>query len=110
VLRGHQDELTTAVLTRDDRQVVSSSADGSVRLFDAHTGAALAVLQAAEGAFYDLALSPDGKIATLGKGEVVRVFSCDVCGSLERVRALALSRSPRPLTAEERQRFLAAAD
>jgi len=41
---------------------------------------------------------------------VVRVFQCDVCGSLERVRALARARSPRPLTAEERRQFLAAAE
>jgi len=58
---------------------------------------------------YDVALSRDGNIATLGRGDVVRVFPCDVCGSLERVRALALSRSPRQLTENERKQFLAAA-
>jgi WD40 repeat protein/DNA-binding SARP family transcriptional activator len=110
VMRGHEDELTTALFTADDTQVLSTSQDGSVRLFDARTGMQLAVVHSAEGELYDVALSPDGKIATLGKGEVVRVFPCDVCGSLDRVRALALSRSPRPLTAEERQQFLAAAE
>jgi WD40 repeat protein len=109
VMRGHEDELTSALFTADDNQVLSSSQDGSVRLFDARTGVQLAVLQPAEGELYDLALSRDGRIATLGKGEVVRVFTCDVCGSLDRVRALARSRSPGPLTAEEREQFLAAA-
>jgi WD40 repeat protein/DNA-binding SARP family transcriptional activator len=108
-MQGNQDEVTTAVFTPDDAQVLSSGADGSLRLFDARTGKALAALQSAEGELYDVALSRDGKVATLGKGEVVRVFPCEICGSLGRVRALALSRSPRPLTEEERQQFLAAA-
>jgi WD40 repeat protein len=89
--------------------VLTSSQDGSLRLWDARTGTALAVLQSGQGEIYDAALSRDGKIATLGKGEVVHVFKCDVCGSLEQVRALALSRAPRPLTARERRQFLAAA-
>jgi WD40 repeat protein/DNA-binding SARP family transcriptional activator len=110
VMRGHEDELTNALFTADGSQVLSSSQDGSIRLFDAHTGTQLAAVQSAEGELYDVALSRDGTIATLGKGEVVRVFRCEVCGSLDQVRALALSRSPRPLTAEEREQFLAATE
>ena len=109
VLRGHTDEVSTVVVTADDGKVLSASQDGTVRLWDSRTGAALAVLQS-EAELYDVALSRDGKIATLGKGEVVRVFRCEVCGSLQEVRALARSRAPRSLTAEERQRFLAGTD
>jgi WD40 repeat protein/DNA-binding SARP family transcriptional activator len=110
VLRGHEDEITTAVVSSDGTRVLTSSQDGSLRLWDAHSGAQLAVLQSGEGEIYDAAMSSDGKIATLGKGEVVRVFACDVCGSIERVRALALSRAPRSLTARERRQFLSLAD
>jgi WD40 repeat protein/DNA-binding SARP family transcriptional activator len=109
VMRGHDDEVTTVLFTANGAQVLSSSQDGTLRLWDARTGVQLAVLSDV-GELYDVALSRDGKIATLGKGEVVRVFQCDVCGSLERVRALARARSPRPLTAEERRQFLAAAE
>jgi WD40 repeat protein len=110
VMRGHEDEVKTVVVTQDSSKVLSASDDGTLRLWDARTGANLAVLQAGEGVVKDVALSRDGKIATLGQGEVVQVFDCEVCGSIEQVRALALSRSPRPLTAEERRQFLAAAD
>jgi WD40 repeat protein len=105
VMRGHEDEVSTALFTADGRQVLSSGADGTLRLFDSRTGVTLAVLPSEEGELYDVALSRDGRIATLGKGEVVRVSDCDVCGTLERVRALADSRAPRPLTAEERRQY-----
>jgi WD40 repeat protein len=110
VMRGHEDEVMTVVFTADGGKVLSSSADGTLRLWDARTGAALAVLQSGEDNVNDVALSRDGKIATLAGDEVVHVFECEVCGTLEQVRALALSRSPRPLTAAERQQFLASAD
>ena len=109
VLQGHEDEVTTAVFTADGSRVLSSSHDGTLRLWDARTGAALAVLQSGEGELGDVALSRDGKIATLSGGRVVQVFPCEVCGSLPQVAEIARSRSPRPLTADERRRFLAAA-
>ena len=58
---------------------------------------------------YDVAETGDGTVATLGSGENIRVFPCDFCGSIDRVRDLALSRAPRQLTSKERQDFLAAA-
>ena len=79
-MRGHEDEVTTAVFTADGSKVLSSSKDGTLRLWDAHTGAPLAVLQSGEGVVDDVAMSRDGKIATLSKDEVVQVFECEVCG------------------------------
>ena len=90
VLRGHEDEVTTAVFTPDGTRVLSSSQDGTLRLWDARDGAQLAVLQSDEGELYDVALSRDGKIATLGKGEVVRVFRARSAAASTQVRALAL--------------------
>jgi WD40 repeat protein len=106
VMRGHDDEVTTVVFTSDGRKVLSSSHDGTLRLWDARTGAGLAVLQSGPGEVEDVAVSRDGRIATLGKGNVVQVFRCEVCGSLGQVRSLALSRSPRSLSADERRQFV----
>ena len=38
VMRGNEDELTTAIFTTDGTQVLSSGQDGSLRLFDADSG------------------------------------------------------------------------
>ena len=103
VLRGHQDEVNDAVFTSDGSRVLSASADGTLRLWDAQSGDALAVLQSGGGPLWDVTVSRGGKIATLSSAGVVRVFNCEVCGSLDQVRALARSRSARSLSPQERQ-------
>jgi WD40 repeat protein/DNA-binding SARP family transcriptional activator/energy-coupling factor transporter ATP-binding protein EcfA2 len=108
VMRGNEDELSTAIFTADGTQVLTSGTDGSLRLFDARSGEQLAVVQS-RGQLFDVVQSRDGMVATLGTGNVVRVFSCDFCGSLNRVRAIALSRSPRQLTPSEERQFVSAA-
>jgi len=108
VMRGHEDEVTTAVFSADGSKVLSSSKDGTLRLWDAHTGAPLAVLQSGEAAVDDVALSRDGRVATLSNNKVVQVFECKVCGSLADVRALARAHPPRQLTPDERRQLLAA--
>ena len=84
----------------------SVSDDGTLRLWDARTGVQLAVLDSGGGPLGDLAVSRDGSIATLSKAGVMRVFGCEVCGSLQQVRALAVSRLAPALTPQEQQRLL----
>jgi WD40 repeat protein len=110
ILRGHSDEVLTAAFTRGGSRVLTTSGDGTVRLWDAHGGDALVVLQqTGDVPVYDVAQGRGGTVATLDGHWVVRVFRCEVCGTVAQVRAQALSRHPRPLTAAERQRYLAAA-
>jgi WD40 repeat protein len=109
VLRGLTDEATTAIFTNDGAHVLSSASDGTLRMWDARGGDPLVVLQSGGPPIYDVTQSRDGTIATLSKGEIVRVFKCDVCGSFEQVLALARSRGTRPLSPAEKNEFLAAA-
>ena len=92
ILRGHQDEVDDAVFMPNGDQVLSASTDGTLRLWDARTGSELAVLQSGGAPLWDVAVSRYGTIATLNQNGVISVFGCDVCGSLDQVRALARSR------------------
>jgi hypothetical protein len=55
-----------------------------------------------------MAVSRDGKIATIDAKSVVRVSRCEVCGSLADVEKRARSLSPPALSADERRRYVAA--
>ena len=107
-MRGNEDEVTTAIFTTDETQVLSSGQDGSLRLYDAGSGKQLAAFES-DGQLFDVAQSRAGTLATLDARNAVHVFPCDFCGTIDRVRALALSRSPRDLTASEKAQFLTAA-
>ena len=109
VLRGHSQEITGVAMFPDGSKVLSTSTDGTLRMWNSRTGALMARLATSELELDHVTVSQDGTIAYLDDDEVVRVLACEVCGSLAQVQALARSRNPRPLTAEERERFLLAA-
>ena len=106
VLRGHTQEVTGVATFPDSSMVLSTSTDGTLRLWNARTGAFMGRLATSQLELDYVAVAPDGTIAYLDDSDVVRVFKCEVCGSLEEVEALARSRDPRALTPEERERFL----
>ena len=105
VMRGHEDELTTAVFTADGTKVLSASKDGSLRLLDARSGAALARSSSPVRA------SSTTSRVSRGRDRSPRSARARSCGSSSArsaeistdVRALALSRSPRQLTPAERR-------
>ena len=59
-LEGHTSDVTSAAYSPDGKQIVSASFDGTIRLWDAATGAQLHVLDAEESV-WSVAFSPDGK-------------------------------------------------
>lgn len=53
------------------------------------------------------AFAPDGEwVATVHSDGSVRTWSCDVCGSVDRLLAVAATRHVRPFSADERRAFL----
>jgi WD40 repeat protein len=93
VLHGHQDEANTAIFSSNGSKVLSVSSDGTLRLWDARSGDALAVLESGGGPLNDVTIGRGWQIATLSGTGVVRVFKCDVCGTLAQVQAVARSRA-----------------
>ena len=105
VLDRHEQDVTSAVFAPDGRHVISTSDDGTVRWWNARGDVAPLTLDARPNSVLDATFSRDGKlVASTGDDGVVRIVSCEVCGGMSQVLALARSRGARALTpAEERQ-------
>lgn len=72
----HEDAVNGVAFLPDDRRVVSASSDGTLRVWDIHTGAAVRVIEGAKLGAYAVAVSPSGgKVAAGCKDGVLREFS-----------------------------------
>jgi WD40 repeat protein/serine/threonine protein kinase len=65
-LLGHADAVTSVVSSRDGSRLVTGSLDGTVKLWDAATGAALATFAGHDGAVRSVALAGDGHTIVSG--------------------------------------------
>ncbi len=105
VLGSHATAVFTARFSPDGRTVVSSSLDGT-RVWD---WSKRIVLFEPPGPSYGTAratLSPDGTLLAIGTvSDQVRVMSCETCGPIDKVRALARQRVTRSLTPDEEETF-----
>jgi WD40 repeat protein len=96
----------SADFSPDGRRVVTGGVDGAVRIWDATTGRAIAVVHEHAASVDVVAFSPDGRsILSTGDDKTARIYPCEPCASLRTLRALARDRTSRALTAEERRRY-----
>ncbi len=101
-LVGHNGLLTSAAFMPGSEQVLTTSADGTARIWDAETGRELVMLDAGQ-AIVDAAVSNDGRrVATVDTDGLVRVWAME----LDDLVAIATERVTRPLTDAECRAFL----
>ena len=73
-LRGHTDEVWSAVFSPDGTKVATASADGTARIWDATTGKELLTVKGS-GIVWHAMFSPDGKLlATAGKDRTAHIW------------------------------------
>ena len=103
----HVAAVNSVSFSPNGQLVVTAGADGTTRVWQAATGASVAVLGAAGRPVTAAEFSPDGRfVATGGADRVVRLYDCEPCRPFAELRRLANSRATRKLTPQERREFL----
>lgn len=106
-LTGDTKGIETLAFSPDGSLIATASLDGTARIWNAHTGQELRILDHPDGVI-DAAFNPDGsQLATLDYAGVIRIFrTCPDCTNSQALLALARTRITRRLTAAERRTFL----
>ena len=83
VLQGHTGSVYSAAFSPDGERVVTTSYDKTARLWDAKTGAVLAVLKGHTGPVYSAGFSPDGtRVATASDDNTARLWDAKMGAAL----------------------------
>ena len=102
---NHSGYVFLAAFSPDGQLILSSASDSGSRVWEAATGVPLAVLHQ-DRAYWDvsgkLILSIDTDKAN---SEILQIYNCDLCGSLDELATLAHNRVGRDLTAAEQQQL-----
>jgi len=77
-LEGHEDNVTNAAFSPDGRSIVTSSYDGTARIWDARTGSQIQVLRGHEGALWHAEFSPNGvQVLTTSTDKTARIWEVE---------------------------------
>ena len=104
-LSGHTSVLRSVAYSADGRRIVTASADGTTRVWDAATGSVLAVLSRHAGRVNAAAFLPNGWIVSAGEDRSVRAYPCESCVPPDRLRDLAEREVTRGLSSREIKEF-----
>jgi WD40 repeat protein len=89
VLRGHADSLTTVAFSPDSKLILTSSRDGTERLWSVRTGGSLATISGHAGPSSAASFSPDGRLILTTSDKTALVYACEKCAPVDELEKLA---------------------
>ena len=93
-MHEHRGAVTSAAFSPDSTCVVTTSIDGTARVWEASTGNPGPVLQHKPAVRSAVFSPPDGKLVlTTSADGTARIYACEVCGSIADLLALAHTRA-----------------
>jgi len=98
--------VSRLTFTPDSQLLITASGDGFIRVWHTASGAALEEYRLDEPPRSVVAGDDNQTIVAGGTRGGVYVIKCELCRPFEEIKNLARERHPRPLTPEERQRFM----
>ena len=101
-LSGHTSVLRSIAYDAGGTRLVTASADGTVRVWDARRGTALAVIARHSGRVNGAVFLRNGWIASGGDDRTIRAYPCESCGSAGSLVKLAERHVTRELSDRER--------
>ena len=101
-------QLVLFMLSPNGKCLLAADADSDTAgLWETGTGLRLGELVGQEGIIRTLHFSPDGRRAIVGSiAAPARIYQTEICAAVKDLLALAGRRVSRPLTSEERQKYL----
>lgn len=105
-LSGHTSVLHSVAYSPDGRRIVTTSADGTTRVWDARTGIMLDVIARHSGPVNSAMFLPNGWIVSAGDDRTVRAYPCETCATTDTLLALAGRRVTRDLSPREHDEFV----
>jgi WD40 repeat protein len=89
VLRGHVDFLTSVAFSPDGKLILTSSKDGTERLWSLNTGRSLAIISGHAAWSAGASFSPDGKLILTTEDKTARIYACEKCAPVSDLKSLA---------------------
>jgi WD40 repeat protein len=100
-------DAESVAFDRSGQLVISANRRGTASVWDIATGTAAATVRGPRRInMLGARITANGRILIAGADQKLRLYPCDVCGSLKDLLALARTRITRDLTPEEQQRYL----
>ena len=88
ILRGHDNDVNSAIWTADGKMLVTAGDDSTIRLWDASTGRAIAVLQGHEGGIGAIVLGSGSCLYSGGDDGTVRAWDISTGKEVRRLGQL----------------------